>query len=194
MNPRFRSCRIASSLATGLILFLSTALTGCITLDVGALFGHSTAPQGKTTLGPRMAVRLQPLGSQSLVAGVEQEFPLTPGRSTDFVPWRTSLLLGYTRTPLPYESRVGAEIVLRGGMGRAPVGADLPVAWHTGAELGLPIRLSRFRPRWKADGLSMANWLLVPALRGTWYFTDMPGVEIGAGLSFRMHIWTGVAP
>jgi len=176
------------------IIPLLLTQTGCVAFDAGTSLAHATGPKGETSVLPRLGVRIQPLAGQSVVGGVEQECPVIVGQRPRGGPWRLSRLIGYANVPLPYEARVGAEVLARGGVGWAPKGPLLNIAGHMGAQVALPIRLSSKKTPWESDSLLYHDWLLVPSLQSTWYFSEGTGIEIGAGLSLRLQFWTGVAP
>jgi hypothetical protein len=111
--------------------------------------------------------------------------------------WRARVLLGATDMPRPHESRLGSEAYLVPGVARYHAKGRELVAFAPGVLFGLPIRLSGHRPPWRSDDLVAIGSYIVPWAGATSLGPTLgtrERLEINAGLSFRVQLWTAMLP
>ncbi len=186
----------------GLVLLFFLALpsvTAC-SAGLGPAMNRSIE-HGATDAGAR-ATGIVPLRRDGGVAlGAEVETAWRVDEVEGYGPdhRRVAFLAGYEAVPLPHRPAVGFEALAAFGFGTHAHEETSARAWSLGARFGLPIRVRRGRPIWNVDEKVDATGAFVPTLDGRAVFPmgDVDhGVrfEVGVGLAYRLHIWTGLLP
>jgi hypothetical protein len=182
---------------------LFAMLSGCA-ISAGPTISHPT--EGGVALGDEVEGLLyvtRGRGYLSRGAGPVVGVRLAAERRTPSAdPYfgRAALLLGYSTSPLPYRRRVGIEPLLGIGVGAYPVGATSSRSIAVDGRVAFPIRLTADRSLWDSDYVAGATPMIVPYLSAGYYFPYADTVdkttrgEIGAGLLFRVHIWSSLTP
>lgn len=107
--------------------------------------------------------------------------------------WRLLALAGITHMPKPQEPRLGYEVLIKGGLARDDSDGSADVLGALGASFGLPIRVTSSMPLWRADDLAGIGAFIVPELGfNTLGFDD--SLELTAGLSVRVNVWSAITP
>lgn len=111
-----------------------------------------------------------------------------------FSQWRLRTLIGVSQQPQPSEFFIGYEAFLAPALGRIYVSEARPLDLRggLGVQLGAPIRLASPRPPWRSDDLAALSAYVVPWISGSWFYEDT--LDVGAGLSLRLSLWTAVLP
>jgi hypothetical protein len=173
------------------------ALTfGCST-TFGATGTYSIHPADVATIGGKTSSMLD-LGlfdqKAHLAVGVESQLlhRLT-GRGDAGGQWRMLGLLGITHMPKPNESMIGYELLFKGGVARDATDSVPDVVGAVGGSFGVPLRLACPQPLWRSDDLAALGTYIVPELGFHALGLD-DTLELTAGLSFRVHLWSAFMP
>jgi hypothetical protein len=169
---------------------------GCST-TIGATGVYAVHPDKVASLGTKTASMLN-LGlfdtKAHLAAGVEsQVMQRLTKPSNAWGNWRLLALAGITHMPKPQEFRLGYEVLIKGGVARDDSDGSADLLGVLGASLGSPIRLTSSAPLWRADDLAGVGVFVVPELGfSTLGFDD--ALELSAGLSLRVNVWSAITP
>jgi hypothetical protein len=185
-------------LAACLCACSSLALLVCAcSTSVGGAGSYSVHPDRVANLGfkTRSLVNLGVLDTKANVAfGVESAvLQRLSGSGNAWGQWRMQGLLGVTHMPKRQEFLLGYEALLAGGVARYYEGASPRFGAALGTSVGMPIRLSSSQPPWRADDLVAIGTYLVPEVGFTSLGID-DTLELTAGLSFRLHLWSAFMP
>jgi hypothetical protein len=177
------------------VLSLAALVSAC-SASVGAAGSHSVHPSSVSNLGfkTRSMVNLGVFDTKAnLAVGVEsQVLQRLTGSGNAWGQWRVQALLGVTHMPKRQEFLLGYEALLSGGMARYYAGASPTFGGALGATVGMPVRLSSPAPLWRADDLAAVGLYIVPEVGFT--TLDFQTHELTAGLSLRVHLWSGFMP
>lgn len=183
-------CRYPSLVALGtLTLGCSTTIGGAGTLSVHP--GEIASIGGKTSSMLDLGLFDQ---EAHLAVGVETQLlhRLTgPGDAAG--QWRFLGLAGLTHLPKPHENLFGYELLFKGGVARDDTDGEADFVGVLGGSFGVPLRLSCSKPLWRSDDLAAISTYIVPELGFHALGLD-DTLELTAGLSFRVHLWSAFMP
>src|SRR5258708_29197243 len=125
------------------LTIVSCSLFGCWSVSIGPTAGRTLWSDGNTSAGLRSGIKSPVLGSNSVAVGVEGELRAPRGEVDE---WRTSIVLGYSSLPRPWEGRWGFEAATLVGGGQIQLRDETPGAFHLGVSLGLALRITGHIP------------------------------------------------
>jgi len=183
-------------MAPSLTLGLVAALCAACSMSVGAAGSYSVHPEQAANLGikTRSQVNLGLFDTKAnLALGVESQVLQQLSDGNAWGQWRIQALAGITHMPNRHEFRLGYEALLVAGFARYYAAAAPTVGAALGASFGAPIRLSSSAPPWRSDDLAALGFFLVPEVGLTTLGLD-DSLEVTAGLSLRLHLWSAFLP
>lgn len=107
--------------------------------------------------------------------------------------WRLLGLAGLTHMPKPHENLIGYELLFKGGVARDSSDGVPDFVGALGGSFGVPLRLGCHAPLWRSDDLAAIATYIVPEL-GFHALGFDDTLELTAGLSFRVHVWSAFMP
>jgi hypothetical protein len=182
----------ASERALGLV----AALCAACSTSLGAAGSYSVHPEQVANLGfkTRSLVNLGLFDTKAnLALGVESQVLQRLSGGNAWGQWRIQALAGITHMPNRHELRLGYEALLVAGLARYYAGEAPTVGAALGASFGAPIRLSSSAPPWRSDDLAAMGLFLVPEV-GLTTLGLANSLEVTAGLSLRVHLWSAFMP
>jgi hypothetical protein len=154
---------------------------------VGAITGR-----GQPEVGGKLAEQLQFANSAGLSVGAQEQ-------KSDHG-WQALATAGYSKVPTYTSPAIGWEVVGLAGGGQLHVTDQVTKSGFLfGAQLKVPIRLTRGRELWQADDYVGTTWQLVPdaAVLGLLPLGEANcrvEYEVVLGLSLRFYLYTVMIP